>query len=63
MTDRGDDLPFPECCAHCPHLQSVSASCSHESRQALLAEVRTNPTCSVFSEAKADAMRRLSESL
>jgi len=56
------DLDFPTCCAHCPHLDDGSASCTHDFRQALVQELDTDRTCSVYRRRKTDAMRALATS-
>jgi len=60
MLGHQADLNFPACCAHCPYLEPVDASCSHEHRQALIQEVTATRTCSVYTERKTAMMRDLS---
>ncbi|MFB6161401.1 MAG: hypothetical protein ABEJ61_09540 [Haloferacaceae archaeon] len=57
------DLAFPACCAHCPHRQSFTASCSHELRQSFVRELDDGRTCPVYADAKTATMRRLADSL
>ncbi len=57
------DLPFPACCATCPHRNTFTASCTHEFRQSVLREVREDRTCPVYAEAKTEAMRTLEASI
>lgn len=63
MADNRADLPFPNCCACCPHLEAVTASCTHDLRQSLVVELDTDRTCPVYAEQKTGAMQRLGESL
>jgi len=62
MPGHDADLDFPSCCAHCPHLDDGSASCTHDFRQALVLELTTGRTCSVYRRRKTDAMRQLATS-
>jgi hypothetical protein len=59
MTGHDADLDFPSCCAHCPFRDDDSASCAHDFRQALVWELDTGRTCSVYRQQKTDAMRQL----
>ena len=59
MTGHDADLDFPSCCAHCPFRDDGSASCAHDFRQALVWELDTGRTCSVYRQQKTDAMRQL----
>lgn len=61
MTGNDADLDFPGCCVYCPHLQRVTASCTHELRQSLLDELTTARPCPVYSREKTEAMRRLAD--
>lgn len=63
MPGHEADLDFPACCAHCPYLRPVEASCTHELRQALIQEVTEGATCSVYAERKTATMSELSRSL
>lgn len=62
MTGDVVDLGFPDCCAHCPHIERLTASCTHELRQSLVGELVTGRTCPVYRQEKTDAMRRLVDS-
>ncbi|NHN47788.1 hypothetical protein G9464_09290 [Halostella sp. JP-L12] len=55
------DLPFPTCCSCCPHLQAVTASCTHDLRQSLVHELDTDGSCPVFVRLKTTKMQRLAE--
>ncbi|RLM53222.1 hypothetical protein DVK02_14605 [Halobellus sp. Atlit-31R] len=59
----GIDPEFPECCATCPHRDTFKATCTHELRQSVVWEVDETRSCPVYSQARSDAMRELSESL
>jgi hypothetical protein len=59
MLGHDADLEFPSCCACCPHLRGVKASCTHDLRQSLVRELTTNRSCPVYSQEKTDAMRQL----
>ncbi|MFB6089606.1 MAG: hypothetical protein ABEJ97_00985 [Halobellus sp.] len=61
MSER--DLTFPACCSVCPHRNAFTAACTHDLRQAVVAEVDESRACPIYAEAKTDAMRRLAESL
>jgi hypothetical protein len=61
MSTHDADLEFPSCCACCPHLRRVKASCTHELRQSLVQELTTNQSCPVYSQAKTNAMQQLTE--
>jgi hypothetical protein len=63
MAATRPDLEFPACCAHCPYLRPVTASCTHELRQSLIRGLGGDRTCPGYSAAKTRAMRRLSDSL
>ncbi|MFB6223390.1 MAG: hypothetical protein ABEH86_06925 [Haloarcula sp.] len=62
MTGHAADLDFPDCCAYCPHLESVSATCTHQLRQSLVWELDRDESCAVYSEQKTKAMRHLADS-
>lgn len=59
------DTQFPECCSYCPHRKRFSASCGHELRQSLLAELasESEQACPVFDEVRTREMVRLEEEL
>ena len=55
------DLDFPACCSCCPHLQAVTASCTHDLRQSLVRELDTDDACPVYVRLKTKRMRQLSQ--
>ncbi|WP_049988036.1 hypothetical protein [Halobellus rufus] len=57
------DLPFPACCATCPHRNAFTASCTHDFRQSVLRTIDETRTCPVYADEKTDAMRELAERL
>lgn len=59
MAGHDDDLTFPNCCACCPHLQTFTASCSHDVRQSLVHELTTERSCPVYTREKTTAMQQL----
>ncbi len=59
MAGHDADLEFPTCCACCPYLREVKATCTHNLRQALVRELTTEQSCSVYSREKTDAMHQL----
>lgn len=63
MAESPSDLGFPSCCAYCPHLRPIKASCTHELRQSLVRELGETGTCPGYAAAKTRAMQRLSDSL
>lgn len=63
MPEERPELEFPACCVTCPHLQSVTASCTHELRQLIIHEVGSGQECPIYADTRADAMQQLSDSL
>jgi len=63
MPSQETDRNFPACCTSCPHLEQVTASCTHELRQSLIREIDTKHTCPVYSDVKTRSMSSLSSSL
>lgn len=61
MSAHDADLDFPNCCACCPHLAAVQASCTHELRQTLVRELTRDEPCPVYTREKTAAMRRLAD--
>jgi hypothetical protein len=59
------ETQFPECCSYCPHRERFSASCGHELRQALLAELATgsDQACPVYDDWRTQEMARLEQGL
>ncbi|WP_435185291.1 hypothetical protein [Halobellus sp. EA9] len=57
------DLTFPECCSVCPYRSAFTASCTHDLRQAVVAEIDESRPCPIYAEEKTEAMRQLAESL
>lgn len=62
MVGHDPDLDFPACCAHCPYRDGGSTACTHEFRQALVRELDTDRTCSVYRQQKTATMRALAAS-
>lgn len=63
MREHEADLDFPNCCACCPYLREVTASCAHDLRQSLVRELAIGHSCPVYTRAKTDAMRQLTADL
>lgn len=61
MVGHDVDIAFPNCCACCPYLREVKASCTHQLRQSLVRELSTDQSCPVYSREKTKAMRQLAE--
>lgn len=61
MSAQEGDLEFPTCCACCPHLEAVKASCTHDLRQSLVRELTRDESCPVYAREKTDAMQRLAD--
>ncbi|MFD1686930.1 hypothetical protein [Halobellus litoreus] len=57
------DLPFPQCCAACPHRSSFTASCTHDFRQSVIQSLDETRPCPVYVDEKTEAMRTLARSL
>lgn len=57
------DVPFPECCARCPHIEPVTGACTHPYRQSLLADLDDERPCPIFTAEKTAAMAGLARSV
>lgn len=58
--------PSPvECCQYCPYRESVTGSCQHDIRQAIIKQVSEDDhsICPVFRDVRAQAMNELFERL
>jgi len=63
MVDDDRDAPFPQCCTRCPHLETVSAACTHRYRQTIVTDLEDDRPCPIFVVEKTTAMDRLTKSL
>lgn len=63
MADGDGDPPFPQCCTRCPHLEAVSAACTHGYRQTIDGNLDDDRSCPIFVVEKTAAMDRLLRSI
>jgi hypothetical protein len=54
-----------ECCQYCPHRESVTGSCEHDIRQAIVQQLTEGQSgvCPEYREVRSQAMDDLSEQL